>query len=71
MGKESCPVVEMKTLSSPNDWMNYYCTANCTCIKVSQKILKYRSCRLTTDIDTDQSTLVGKFFKHDCTHFIP
>jgi hypothetical protein len=66
-------VVEIKIVSSPNDRINHYCTANCTSIKVSQKKLKYRACtrRLTIDIGRDQSTLVGEFFKHDFTHFIP
>jgi hypothetical protein len=51
LGKESCPMAELITVSYSNDWINYYCTANCTSIKVSQKVLKYRPCTLTIGID--------------------
>jgi hypothetical protein len=37
LGKESCPMAELITVSYPNDWINYDWTANCTSIKVSQK----------------------------------
>jgi len=40
-------------------------------LKCHKKMLKYKPARLKIDIDTDHSTLVREFFKHDCIHLIP